>query len=39
MVIPGDAAQGRSVSFGQMKAQYAEMIRNYEKRIAELRKG
>lgn len=39
MVIPGDDGQGRAVSFGQMKAQYAEMIRNYEKRIAELRKG
>ncbi len=39
MIIPGDDGQGRSVSYGQMKVQYAEMIKNYEKRIAELRKG
>lgn len=35
---PDDNGLGRSVSYGQMKVQYAAMIGNYEKRIAELQK-
>jgi hypothetical protein len=35
---PDDNGRGRSVSYGQMKVRYAAMIRNYEKRIAELQK-
>lgn len=38
IIIP-DADNTRSASYGQMKVQYAEMIKHYEKRIAELRRG